>query len=176
MAQKYHDAVDTQSVSADVHPRRVERSPQASSTAALKRMQKQRQRDTKPEVTIRRLLHSWGLRYFIDRTPLPSLRRRADIVFPTARVAVFVDGCFWHACPTHGTLPKANRPFWKAKLAANRLRDADTNAHLISHGWQVVRAWEHESAHEVARRIHSCVVARRDGLGQGRAAGSATTD
>jgi DNA mismatch endonuclease, patch repair protein len=89
-------------------------------------MKRQRQRDTKPEIALRRELHSRGFRYRIDISPLPGLRRRADIVFTSARVAVFVHSCFWHGCSEHGTKPKANAEWWAEKLQSNVTRDADT--------------------------------------------------
>src|SRR5687768_9395055 len=94
--------------------------PAASSADAHRRMKSVRQRDTAPELAIRHLLHAWGFRYRVDRPTRHGERRRADLVFSTARVAVFVDGCFWHSCPLHATLPKANAAWWTAKLAANR--------------------------------------------------------
>jgi DNA mismatch endonuclease (patch repair protein) len=102
---------------------------------------------------VRSELHRRGLRYRVDRAPIPGLRRRADIVFPRRRVAVFIDGCFWHGCPDHGTWPKANADWWRAKIEANRTRDRDTDQRLASAGWTVVRAWDHEDAILVADRI-----------------------
>jgi DNA mismatch endonuclease (patch repair protein) len=101
------------------------------------------------------------MRYWVDRPPLPGLRRRADIVFGPARVAVFVDGCFWHHCPEHGTRPMANSGWWQSKLEFNRERDAETDKRLTSAGWEVVRAWEHEKPEEVATRVQEVVLARR---------------
>ena len=123
-------------------------------------MKSVRQRDTTAEIAIRRLLHARGLRYRVDRPALNALRRRADILFTGARVAVFVDGCFWHSCPAHGTLPNANAGWWAAKLATNRRRDADTDVRLRGAGWAVVRVWEHESPAQAAKRIAE-VVRRR---------------
>jgi DNA mismatch endonuclease (patch repair protein) len=80
-------------------------------------------------------------------------RRRADVVFRRARVAVFVDGCFWHGCPEHGTVPKANRIWWQAKIAANKERDRDTDRALQQARWQSVRVWEHEQPTRAADRI-----------------------
>lgn len=93
---------------------------------------------------MRRLLHAQGLRYRVDRSPLQGIRRRADLVFTRARVVVYVDGCFWHGCPVHGTWPKANAAWWREKIQTNRQRDADTDEELRRHGWTVVRLWEHE--------------------------------
>jgi DNA mismatch endonuclease (patch repair protein) len=85
--------------------------------------------------------------------PLPGLRRRADIVFPRDRTAIFVDGCFWHACPEHGTWPKQNAEWWREKILSNVARDRDTDANLEAINWTVVRVWEHDSSEEAARRI-----------------------
>lgn len=134
--------------------------PGASSSAVRKRMQSTPQRDTPAEMQVRRCLHAMGLRYRVDAKPLVDSPRRADIVFSRARVAVFVDGCFWHGCPLHGTWPKANADFWRTKILANQARDADTNEMLLANGWDVVRAWEHEDPNEVARRIAARVRGR----------------
>jgi DNA mismatch endonuclease (patch repair protein) len=108
------------------------------------RMSRQRRRDTAPELLLRRELHRRGLRYRID-APLPGMpRRRADILFTSARVAVFVDGCFWHVCPVHATAPATNAAWWAAKLEANVARDRDTDRRLDEAGWTAVRFWEHE--------------------------------
>jgi DNA mismatch endonuclease, patch repair protein len=101
-----------------------------------------------------------GLRFRVDRSPVPGLRRRADIVFSPSRVAVFVDGCFWHGCPEHATAPKANAQWWADKLAANELRDRDTDRRLAEAGWLGVRVWEHEAVVEAARRVATVVQAR----------------
>lgn len=127
--------------------------PPATSPAVRRRMQATRGRDTAPELAIRRELHRRGLRYRVDAAPLATLRRRADIVFRRKRVAVFVDGCFFHGCPEHGTRPKANADFWRAKIAANRARDMDTTERLSQAGWIVVRVWEHEPVLEAVERI-----------------------
>src|SRR5207245_10836384 len=107
------------------------RTPAASSPEALRRMLSTRRRDTSAEMAVRRLLHARGLRFRVDREVLPGTRRRADIVFVSARVVVFVDGCFWHSCPLHRTRPRANAAWWAAKLATNRRRDAETNRQLL---------------------------------------------
>lgn len=96
-------------------------------------------RDTPAELAIRRVLHARGFRYRVDVSPEKGLRRKADIVFRSARVAVFVDGCFWHKCPEHGSAPKANAAWWRDKLNANVWRDRDTDARLTEAGWTVVR-------------------------------------
>lgn len=130
--------------------------PAASSPEALARMVRQRRRDTGPEVAIRRLLHKRGLRYRVDAA-LPGMRRRADLLFRSASVAVFVDGCFWHGCPEHGTWPKNNAAWWAEKIARNIQRDRDTDQRLTDAGWQVVRVWEHEPAAQAVQRIADLV-------------------
>lgn len=125
--------------------------------ATSARLSKQRRRDTKPEVALRRELHRRGLRFFVDRAPLPGLRRRADLVFPRRRVAVYVDGCFWHRCPDHATDPKNNAAWWADKLAANVTRDRDTDHRLTAEGWHVVRVWEHESPAAAADKVQTAV-------------------
>ncbi|WP_277209179.1 very short patch repair endonuclease [Isoptericola croceus] len=134
----------------------------ASTPGVRSRMQLQRTRDTAPELAVRRVLHSLGLRYRVDRAPLPGLRRRADIVFGPARVAVFIDGCFWHGCPEHGRREtRANPGYWSGKIARNRERDADTDLQLAEAGWAVVRVWEHEPPAEVAELVATTVAAKR---------------
>ncbi|MEO7079221.1 very short patch repair endonuclease [Rhodococcus sp. BP22] len=121
--------------------------------ATSARLSKQRRRDTGPELALRRELHRRGLRYFVDRAPLKGLRRRADVVFPRRKVAVYVDGCFWHSCPVHATSPRNNAQWWTDKLAANVIRDRDTDARLDAAGWTVVRVWEHEAARDAADKV-----------------------
>jgi DNA mismatch endonuclease (patch repair protein) len=125
-------------------------------------MQRQRSKDTGAEVAIRRALHAAGLRYRVHRQPLPSLRRTADVVFPRARVAVFVDGCFWHGCPEHGRrLHRVNDWYWPAKIERNRRRDRDTDARLGEAGWSVVRVWEHEAPDVAVARVRAALDAAR---------------
>lgn len=131
--------------------------PAASSPDALRRMKSQRQRDTASEVALRSLLHRRGLRFRVHY-PLPNLRRRADIAFPRLRIAVFVDGCFWHGCPEHGTWPKQNADWWREKIEANRQRDTDTDTRLEEQDWSVIRVWEHESAESAAPSIEDAVM------------------
>lgn len=116
-----------------------------------------KRRDTKPELAIRRLLHAAGFRYRVDFAPVHSLKRRADLVFRSERVAVFVDGCFWHTCPIHATEPKRNADYWRTKLLRNVERDRETDAALQANGWHVIRVWEHEDPDEAARRIADAV-------------------
>lgn len=118
-------------------------------------------RDTQPELALRSELHRRGFRFRVDRAPVPGLRSRADIVFGPARVAVYVDGCFWHSCPDHGTRPKANAEWWERKLDRNQERDRETDLVLREHGWRVVRIWEHEDAGEAADRVEAALRGRR---------------
>ncbi|MGV0747559.1 very short patch repair endonuclease [Mycolicibacter minnesotensis] len=130
----------------------------ASSEHARRTMRANRGRDTKPELAVRRLVHGMGLRYRVDFPPLPSNRRmRADLVFTRARVAVFIDGCFWHGCPEHHTVARTNAEFWATKVSGNRTRDERTNAVLKEAGWTVLRFWEHEDASVAARAIRDAV-------------------
>jgi DNA mismatch endonuclease (patch repair protein) len=125
-------------------------------------MSAQRREDTSPELAVRRELHRQGLRYRLHVAPLAGLRRKADIVFARARVAVFVDGCFWHGCPDHGRRHhEVNEWYWPEKIARNQRRDADTNERLREAGWTVVRVWEHELPDEAAQRITTAVAAAR---------------
>src|ERR1041384_7219883 len=94
------------------------------------RMSRQKRRNTAIEVELRKALHAQGLRYRVHRRPVQGVRREADIVFGPPRVAVFVDGCFWHGCPEHATWPKNNAEFWRNKIEMNRSRDADTDRRL----------------------------------------------
>lgn len=137
-------------------PKRLvkDETPTASTAAVRRRMQATRRRDTPGEVALRTRLHRLGFRYRIDY-PLPGTRRRADIVFIRARIAVFVDGCFWHGCPTHGTWPKTNSAWWREKIEANRSRDRDTDRKLRDSGWKVLRFWEHVDPVAAADRVAS---------------------
>ena len=123
------------------------------------RMSRQARKDTAPELALRKELHRRGCR-FRKEWAVPGLpRRRIDIAFTRRRVAVFVDGCFWHACPVHATAPLANGAWWSAKLSKNVARDRDTDDHLRRLGWTVVRVWEHETLGQAADRIVSVLVA-----------------
>lgn len=120
-----------------------------------------KRRDTPGELRLRQALHRMGLRYSIDAPPLPDLRRRADVLFRRDRVAVFVDGCFWHGCPRHKSQPKANAEWWRAKLAANIRRDRDTDRRLRAAGWLVIRVWAHEAPDSAAQRVQRSLARRR---------------
>jgi DNA mismatch endonuclease (patch repair protein) len=127
-------------------------------------MQGNRSRDTRPEVAIRSAVHHLGLRYGIDSKPLSGLRCKADLVFRQGKVAVFVDGCFWHGCPGHGRRPETNPAYWSAKISRNMARDQRNNNALLSAGWLPLRVWEHEDPEDAAKRIAILVRTRR---GQG---------
>ena len=120
-------------------------------------MQANRGRDTGPELAVRRLVHAAGLRYRVDTRPLPDLNRRADLVFTRARVAAFIDGCFWHGCPKHHTVARTNAGFWAEKVRRNQARDVETDRLLTEAGWIVIREWEHEDPAVVADRVLKAV-------------------
>lgn len=119
-------------------------------------------RDTRAELLLRRALHARGLRFRVDRAVLRDRRRRVDIVFGPSRVAVFVDGCFWHGCPEHATQSRSNSEFWRSKVEANKARDRDTDRRLADAGWLVVRIWEHEDPESAADRIEALIANRRN--------------
>jgi DNA mismatch endonuclease (patch repair protein) len=127
-------------------------------------MQVALRRDTGIELALRSAIHRRGLRFRVD-WPLPGTRRRADLAFVSARVIVFVDGCFWHGCPKHATWPKANAAWWRAKLETNKRRDRNTNARLRAGRWTVLRFWEHEDSDRAASRVVRAVHISRTKLG-----------
>lgn len=129
----------------------------ATSEGTRKSMLSNKRRDTSTELALRRELHSRGLRYRVDFAPVAGLRRRADVVFTRARIAIFIDGCFWHGCPIHATTPRRNADYWVPKLAANVARDRDTDHRLAQEGWGVIRVWEHEEPTLVANRVQAAV-------------------
>lgn len=133
-----------------------------STPEASTRMKRVRQQNTSAEAALRRELYACGLRYRVQVPVLAKPRRVADVAFSGLRVAVFVDGCFWHGCPVHATWPKANADFWRSKILANKERDRDTDQRLREDGWVVVRAWAHEDPSAVASRVVSVVRSRRD--------------
>ena len=133
----------------------------ASSDAARKTMQGNRGRDTKAELSVRRLVHASGLRYRVSARPEPDLRRTADLLFTRVRVAVFIDGCYWHGCPEHFTMPATNLEYWGTKIGRNRARDLETTALLEARGWLVLRFWEHEPPATAAASIVERVQERR---------------
>lgn len=129
----------------------------ASSPGVRASMRSNKGRDTKPELALRSAVHALGLRYRVNARPLEGVRRTADLLFSRARVAVFLDGCFWHGCPEHHTVAKTNGDFWAQKVSDNRRRDRDTDAKLAEAGWRSVRIWEHEDPAEAARRVREAV-------------------
>jgi DNA mismatch endonuclease, patch repair protein len=121
-------------------------------------MRSNRRTDTKPELALRTALHAMGYRYRKDlRLDLPLRRVRPDIAFTSRKVAVFVDGCFWHACPEHGSKPKNNEWYWSPKLAKNVERDRAADAALVQAGWTVVRLWEHVPLADAVTLVISAV-------------------
>ena len=129
----------------------------ATDEATRNKMLGNRSRDTKPELRVRSLVHKRGMRYRVNQRPLPRVRRTADIVFRRARVAVYIDGCFWHGCDQHYKEPKTNTSYWRDKIDRNRRRDRETDELLEAEGWLVLRFWEHEDPAEVAETVESSV-------------------
>jgi DNA mismatch endonuclease (patch repair protein) len=139
-------------------------SPPPSSYVAQRTMEANRRSNTTPERLLRSELHARGLRYRVDRRiDLDGRRVRPDLVFGPARVAVFVDGCYWHRCPIHATHPVSNAEFWQAKFDRNVERDRADDKALTDAGWTVVRVWEHEEPAQAAARIESALHSRRPG-------------
>lgn len=134
---------------------------QPSSSETSRRLAKVRQKGTDAEIALRRELYRRGLRYRVDYGVLKKPRRVADVAFPSLKIAIFVDGCFWHGCPEHATWPKQNAEFWRQKIEANRLRDTDTNSRLLDVGWTVLRFWEHESPIEATETVVQTVAMAR---------------
>lgn len=114
-------------------------------------------RDTEPEIRLRKELWKRGLRYRVCAL-LPG---RPDIVFPRARIAVFVDGCFWHGCPKHGVMPKNNAGFWAKKITRTKERDRQNESQLRMAGWQVLRFWEHEIRADLTRAAEIISISMR---------------
>jgi DNA mismatch endonuclease, patch repair protein len=137
--------------------RLVPESPPASSAAVRKVMQGNRSEGTGPEAAVGSAVHRRGLRYRKHLRPDPALRCKADFVFRSARVAVFVDGCFWHGCPQHGRIPKDPSGYWGVKLRRNAERDRRNDAALAAAGWTVLRFWEHDDPERVAAAVEALV-------------------
>lgn len=134
--------------------------PHPTSADVSARMRANRRRDTKPEIALRSALHALGLRFRKDHPlRLPDRIVRPDVAFPRHRLAVFVDGCFWHCCPDHGNVPQANSGYWRPKLERNVARDRAVDAALAAEGWRVVRAWEHEDPVRVALAVEALLKA-----------------
>jgi DNA mismatch endonuclease (patch repair protein) len=126
-------------------------------------MQANRSRDTRPELALRRAVHALGLRYRVAARPIPTLRRTADLVFTRQKVAIFLDGCFWHGCPEHHTQATRNSEYWQTKVRRNRERDLDTTARLTEEGWLVLRFWEHEDPATAALAVQRAIRERQTG-------------
>jgi DNA mismatch endonuclease (patch repair protein) len=131
-------------------------------------MQGNRSRDTGPEMALRRELHRRGLRYRVGVAPLPGVRRTVDIAFPRAKLAVMVDGCFWHGCPEHHRPPKSHSEYWVAKIDRNKERDLETTQLLEDAGWDVLRLWEHEPFNVMADAVQQVLTERQDPAVPGR--------
>ncbi|HML39854.1 MAG TPA: DNA mismatch endonuclease Vsr [Bellilinea sp.] len=139
-----------------------EKEPKPSSFAAKRRMEAAKPKDTLPEIKLRAALKELGIDFEVDVKPIEDLKRRADILFREDGIAVFVDGCFWHGCPIHGTQAKANAEFWTEKIKRNKDRDVDTNQRFEAAGWTVIRVWEHEYPIEAAMKIAEIIERRRN--------------
>ncbi len=137
------------------------KTPISRSTAVRNVMKANKSSDTGPELALRSFVHKAGLRYAINARPESKINRRADIVFRSAKVAVFVHGCFWHGCPKHYVLPKTNKSFWSEKVKRNRERDDETKRLLCQKGWKVFVLWEHQDFRKPATRIAQEVRSRR---------------
>lgn len=158
---RFEDAIVTVQrgmLDAASHPK----GPSPSSDTVSTQMRRMGRRDTAPELALRKALTAVGLRYRLHRRDLPGT---PDVAFMSARVAVFVDGCFWHACPEHGVMPKANRDWWRSKFDNNRERDRRKDKALLNAGWLPVHAWEHEEPDAVARALAMIVADRLTTLG-----------
>jgi DNA mismatch endonuclease, patch repair protein len=146
-----------------VSPRTTDTRPRqgvsrATSLGVRPSMQANRRVDTGPERRLRSALHNKGLRFRKDhRIDAGGVRVRADVAFPRARVAVFVDGCFWHSCPDHATQPMTHESYWTAKLRGNVDGDRRVDAALERSAWTVIRVWEHERTEDAATRVTAIV-------------------
>jgi len=136
--------------------------PPATAPEVSRRMRRVRRASTEPEQVLGAQLRQLGLRFQVDQAPINSMRSRADIVFKSARVAVFIDGCFWHGCPEHATWPATNADWWRAKIEANKSRDVRVTAALEESGWTVIRVWEH-AVGAAARSVAEEVRRRQEG-------------
>jgi DNA mismatch endonuclease (patch repair protein) len=141
---------------------RLDARPVPSSISVQLRMQRQRSRNTPIELSFRSLVHRRGLRFRVHQRPISDVRRTADLVFRRARIAAYVDGCFWHGCPDHYMKPHSNPTYWLPKIEQNRRRDADTDAMLAAAGWLSFRVWEHEDLSAAAERLWSLVAKRME--------------
>lgn len=136
--------------------------PKSRSLATRNVMKANRGVDTKPELLLRSFIHKAGLRYAINVRPEADINRRADLIFRSARVAVFIHGCFWHGCPRHYVLPKSNKKYWAEKVRRNRERDLETKRLLRKRGWKVLVFWEHQSPEASGAKVVKIVLNLRD--------------
>jgi DNA mismatch endonuclease (patch repair protein) len=136
-------------------------------------MRGNRSRDTKPELALRSAVHALGLRYRVSARPIPSLRRTSDLVFRRAKVAVFLDGCFWHGCPDHYVKAQANSEYWSEKIRRNRDRDRDTDELLRNADWLPLRIWAHEDPIPAALKVAEAVKSRLPSPKNSHASGQA---
>ncbi len=144
-----------------LHQKQLDRYPFPSSGAVSAAMRGNRKRDTGPELRLRSLLHAQGLRFRVNREiEVPGLKVRPDIVFTKKRVAVFVDGCFWHSCPWHGTRPRVNTHYWLPKLRRVVARDRKVTKLLARGDWRVLRIWEHVPPGRAADLVGQALVVR----------------
>ena len=147
-----------QSVASETGATRAKAYPFPASAAVTANMKANRRTDTKPERALRTALHALGYRYRKDfRLDLPLRRVRPDVAFTRRKVAVFIDGCFWHACPEHASQPKSNEWYWSPKLAKNVERDRAADEALAQAGWTVVRLWEHVSVEDAVAAVIAAV-------------------
>jgi len=135
------------------------RAPKSSTAIVRRVMVANVGNSLKPERVLRSALRRAGLRFHQNRRPIPRLRCEADVVFVTAKVCVFVDGCFWHGCPEHFTCPKTNSSWWQEKIRSTRLRDRRQRIDLAMSGWTVLRFWEHDVIAKTQRVTSRIVVA-----------------
>ena len=138
--------------------------PTVLPASVSRRMSRVRQKDTRPELALRTELHKRGLRYRVNHVVSQKPRRTADIAFTKLKVAVFVDGCFWHGCPRHATWPRSNAAFWREKIIRNMARDAETTTLLEAAGWTVVRIWSHVSTREASDIVSRVIEERKEKL------------
>lgn len=142
------------------------RAPKASSSTVHYVMQRIKSRDTGPEKLLRSSLHKKGLRFRVNTYPEPNLKIKADIIFPKQKICIFVDGCFWHGCPSHFKVPKTNSDWWLEKIEDNKMRDLRQSCELQKCGWTVIRYWEHEitldNLHRVCSEIEQLVKRKKN--------------
>lgn len=157
-APREADSLDIYSEPSHVAPDLVTMADSWALNAGRRRnMQANRNRDTKPELRLRSLLHRRGLRFRVAYRPLHDVRWTADIVFTKAHIAVFVDGCFWHGCPAHFKMPSRNTQYWAPKIERNRWRDEEFDRLLLAADWIVVRMWAHQSADDMVRQVEKAL-------------------